>query len=119
MHFARRRSIFLNQAQLGLDDESSVRFYAAEIYRLLGEAYLRSHQDLDQAEHYLRKGLDVAREQKTKSIELKVWVSLYDLYELRESADRYRPQLAEIYGSFNEGFDTADLIGAKSRLKIA
>jgi tetratricopeptide (TPR) repeat protein len=110
---------FLNQAQSGLDDESSVRFYAAEIYRLLGEAYLRSHQDLDQAEHCLRKGLDVAREQKAKSLELKVCVSLYDLYELRQGADRYRPQLAEIYGFFGEGFDTADLIGAKSRLKSA
>jgi class 3 adenylate cyclase/predicted ATPase/ABC-type transport system involved in cytochrome c biogenesis ATPase subunit len=110
---------FLNQARLGLDDASSVRFYAAEIYRLLGEANLRSHQDLDQAEHYLRKGLDVAREQKAKSIELKACVSLYDLYELRESADRYRPQLAEIYGFFGEGFDTADLIEAKSRLKNA
>jgi predicted ATPase len=37
---------FLDQAQLRLDEEGSERFYAAEIYRLLGEAYLRSHQDL-------------------------------------------------------------------------
>ncbi len=110
---------FLNQAQSGLDDENSVRFYAAEIYRLLGEAYLRSRRDLDQAEHYLCKGLDVARQQKAKSLELRACVSLYDLYELRQSADRYRPQLAEVYGCFSEGFDTADLIGARSRLKNA
>jgi tetratricopeptide (TPR) repeat protein len=30
---------FLNQAQLRLDEENSERFYAAEIYRLLGETY--------------------------------------------------------------------------------
>ena len=89
---------FLDQAQLRLDQENSERYYAAEIYRLLGEAYLRSRQDLDQAERYLCKGLAVAREQKAKSLELKLCVSIYDLYELRHNADTYRPQLGEIYG---------------------
>ena len=43
---------FLGQAQSRLDEENTERFYAAEIYRLLGETYLRSNHDLDQAEHY-------------------------------------------------------------------
>ena len=108
---------FLDQAQARLDEENSERFYAAEIYRLLGETYLRSHQDLDQAERYLCKGLNVAREQKAKSLELRLCVSIYDLYELRQNADTYRSQLGEIYGYFNEGFDTTDLVRAKARLK--
>jgi len=110
---------FLDQAQLRLGEENSERFYAAEIYRLLGETYLRSRQDLDQAEHYLCKGLNIAREQKTKSLELKLCVSIYDLYELRQNADKYRPRLGEIYGSFSEGFDTMDLVRAKTRLTNA
>jgi class 3 adenylate cyclase/tetratricopeptide (TPR) repeat protein len=57
---------FLDQAQLRLDQENSERYYAAEIYRLLGEAYLRSRQDLDQAERYLCKGLTVARETESQ-----------------------------------------------------
>ena len=63
------------------------------------------------------KGLKVARDQKAKSLELKLCVSIYDLYELRQNADKYRPQLDEIYGSFSEGFDTADLVRAKARLE--
>jgi class 3 adenylate cyclase len=110
---------FLDQAQLRLDEENSERFYTAEIYRLLGEAHLRSRQDLDQAEHYLCKGLNVAREQKAKSLELKLCVSIYDLYELRQNAHKYRSRLGEIYGSFSEGFDTMDLVRAKARLKNA
>jgi tetratricopeptide (TPR) repeat protein len=110
---------FLNQAQLRLDEENSERFYAAEIYRLLGEAHLRSRQDLDQAERCLSKGLKLARDQKAKSLELKLCLSIYDLYELRQNADNYRSQLADIYGSFNEGFDTADLLRAKARLEYA
>jgi class 3 adenylate cyclase/predicted ATPase len=109
---------FLNQAQSRLDEESSERFYAAEIYRLLGEAYARSHRDLDQAERYMRKGLQVAREQKAKSLELKVCMSMYDLYELRHDAGKYRSQLGEIYGFFSEGFDTMDLVRARARLKM-
>jgi len=110
---------FLDQAQLRLDEENSERFYAAEIYRLLGEAYLRSDQDLEQAERYLCKGLKVAREQKAKSLELRLCLSIHDLYELRQTAGKYRSQLDEIYGSFSEGFHTADLIGAKARLESA
>jgi predicted ATPase/class 3 adenylate cyclase len=107
----------LNQARLRLDEKNSERFYAAEIYRLLGEAYLRSDQDLDQAEHFFCRGVKVAREQKAKSLELKLCVSIYDLYERRQNADGYRSQLGEIYGFFSEGFDTTDLVRAKARLK--
>jgi predicted ATPase len=108
---------FLHQAQSRLDEENLERYYAAEIYRLLGETYLRSRQDLDQAERCLRKGLTIAREQKAKSLELKLCVSMYDLYELRHNADAYRRQLGEIYGSFSEGFDAPDLVRAKARLQ--
>ena len=107
----------LKQAQLRLNGENSERFYAAEIYRLLGETYLRSNQDLDRAEHYLCKGLEVAREQKAKSFELRVCLSMCDLYELRPDADKCRSQLDQIYRTFSEGFETFDLVRAKARLK--
>jgi predicted ATPase len=108
---------FLDEARLRLDEENSERYYAAEIYRLLGETYLRSRQDLDQAERCLCKGLEIARDQKAKSLELRLCVSIYDLHELRHNAEAYCPQLGEIYGSFSEGFDTPDLVRAKARLQ--
>jgi class 3 adenylate cyclase/predicted ATPase len=111
---------FLSQAQSRLDEKDTEQFYAAEIYRLLGETYLRSNQNLDQAEHYFSKGLKVAREQKAKSLELKLCLSLCDLYDLTQGADnKCRSRLDEIYGFFREGFGTADLVRAKARLKKA
>ena len=110
---------FLSQAQSRLDKEDTERFYAAEIYRLLGVTYLRSNQSLDQAAHYFSKGLKVAREQKAKSLELKLCLNMCDLYDLTQSADRGRTQLDEVYGFFSEGFDTVDLMEAKARLKKA
>jgi len=101
---------------LRLAEENSARFYAAEIYRLLGETYLRSQRDLDQAERYLSKGLKVAREQNAKSLELKLCVSIYDLYELRAGANHYS-ELDTVYSSFSEGFGTADLLTANARLQ--
>jgi predicted ATPase len=108
----------LEQARSRLDEENSEHFYAAEIYRLLGETYLRSHQDLDQAERYLCEGLKIARAQKAKSLELKLCVSIYDLSQLKQRDGKYRSQLSEIYAFFREGFDTTDLVTAKARLKL-
>jgi predicted ATPase len=111
----------LNQARLRLGEENAEYFYAAEIYRLLGETHLRSHEDLDQAEHYFCKGLKIAREQKANSLELKLCVSICDMHDLRQgqNAGRDRSQLGEVYGSFNEGFDTTDLVRARARLRLA
>jgi hypothetical protein len=75
---------------------------------------MRSNQNLDQAKHYFSKGLKVAREQKAKSLELRLRLSIYDLYAPTENADEHRSELSEIYGSFSEGFATADLVKAKT-----
>jgi hypothetical protein len=45
-------------------------------------------------------------------------MSIYDMYEVRQNADSFRPQLTEIYGSFSEGFDTMDLVRAKARTDL-
>lgn len=110
---------FLEQVQLRLEEKNVERFYAAEIYRLLGETYLRSNQNLDQAQRYFSKGVAIAREQKAKSLELKLCLSMCDLFDLRKNADKCRSQLSDIYRSFSEGFDTADLVRAKARLEKA
>jgi len=109
---------FLEQARLRVDDENSERFYAAEIYRLLGETYLRLNQNRDQAKHYLSKGLDIAREQQAKSFELRLCLSICDLHGRGENADKHRSVLGQIYGSFSEGFETADLVKAKAMLDL-
>lgn len=107
----------LTLAQSRLNEESQERFYAAEIYRLLGEAHLRSNQDLTQAEHYFLKSLEIARAQHAKSFELRVCLSLCDLRELRPVTDKCSSRLSDVYGFFAEGFDTPDLKKAKARLQ--
>jgi predicted ATPase len=105
--------------QVKLDEENTESFFTAEIYRLLGETYLRSNQNLDQTEDCLLKGLKLAREQKAKYFELRLCLSVCDLYDIRRNPDSGRSELGQIFGSFSEGFDIADLVRAKARLENA
>ena len=58
-----------------------------------------------------------ARRQSVKSWELRATVSLARLWQKQGKKEEARQMLAEIYGWFTEGFDTADLKDAKALLE--
>ena len=68
------------------------------------------------AEESFRTSIQVARKQRARFPELGATVSLARLLAKLERRDEARAMLAEIYGWFNEGFDTADLRSAKGLL---
>jgi predicted ATPase len=93
------------------------RFYEAELYRINGELLLRQAvPDEDQAETCFERAVDVARSQSAKSWELRAAMSLSRLWQRQGKREEARQLLARIYGSFTEGFDTADLKNAKALL---
>jgi len=108
---------FLQQAQLRLEEPDSERYYAAEIYRLLGKTYLQS-KDIDQADHYFSKGLKTAREQKARSFELRLLLDICDLRGGGQNTDFYS-ELGRVYGCFSEGLSTTDLLRATAKLENA
>ena len=65
--------------------------------------------DLDEA-------IEVARLQNAKSLELRATMSLARLLYQHGQRNEARAMLADIYGWFTEGFDTADLKDAKALL---
>jgi predicted ATPase len=69
-----------------------------------------------QAEACFRHAIDVARQQKAKSLELRAATSLSRLWQQQGKRDEARKLLGEIYGWFTEGFETADLKEAKALL---
>jgi predicted ATPase len=93
------------------------RFCEAELYRLQGELLLtRPTRQTAEAEACFHQALDIARRQQTKSLELRAAMSLARLWQRQGNRDAARKLLAEIYGWFTEGFDTADLQEAKALL---
>ncbi|OGG52301.1 MAG: hypothetical protein A3F84_23365 [Candidatus Handelsmanbacteria bacterium RIFCSPLOWO2_12_FULL_64_10] len=70
----------------------------------------------DDAEACFLQAIEVARGQQAKSLELRATVSLCRLWQGQGKKAEARQMLAEIYGWFTEGFDTADLKEAKALL---
>jgi predicted ATPase len=90
----------------------------AELHRFKGEFLLaRPAAQHAEAEACFRQALDIARRQQAKSWELRAAISLSRLWQQQGKCDEARQLLAPIYGWFTEGFDTADLQGAKALLE--
>ena len=98
-------------------DKNGEYWWAAELFRLKGELLLQQAvPDPSQAETCFRQGLDIARRQQAKSWELRVAISLNRLWQRQGKRAEAYELLAEVYGWFTEGFDTADLQEAKALL---
>jgi predicted ATPase len=102
------------------------RLDEAGLYRLKGELLLKSRsrslacevQSLEsEVEGCFRQALDVARHQEAKSFELRAAMSLSRLWQRQGKRAEARQPLAEVYGWFREGFDTADLQEARALLE--
>jgi DNA-binding winged helix-turn-helix (wHTH) protein/predicted ATPase len=111
---------------LTLVHRTGERCYEAELYRLKGELLLQEGkspkaqslgQRLAEAEQSFRQALAVARSQQAKTLELRAAMSLGRLWQQQGRCSEARRLLAEVYGWFTEGFDTADLQEAKALLE--
>jgi predicted ATPase len=91
----------------------------AEAYRLQGEVLLyQIVPDAAQAEACFQQALAIARHQQAKSWELRAATSLARLWQQLGRRAEAHELLAQIYGWFTEGFDTADLQEAKALLEV-
>ena len=69
-----------------------------------------------EAESCLRQAIDIARRQAARLFELRATMSLARLLASQGHRHEARTMLAEIYGWFTEGFETADLKDARRLL---
>jgi hypothetical protein len=70
-----------------------------------------------EAEKCFHKAIAIARRQEAKPLELRAVMSLSRLWQQQGKKKKARQMLAEIYGWFTEGFDTADLQEARALLE--
>jgi serine/threonine protein kinase/tetratricopeptide (TPR) repeat protein len=101
---------------LAFAEQSGERFFEAEIHRLRGELLLQSEAPQAEVEECFHQAIKVAQRQQAKSLELRAVMSLARLWQRQGKSAEARRMLAEIYGWFTEGFDTADLKEAKALL---
>jgi len=112
---------------LTIRPKSGERYWEEEVYRLNGELLLaEARHNLTaqgtqqraaiEAEACFQHALETAREQKTKSLELRAATSLARLWQQQGKQKDAHRMLSEIYNWFTEGFDTKDLQEAKALL---
>jgi class 3 adenylate cyclase/tetratricopeptide (TPR) repeat protein len=94
--------------QIAAQDE---RVHLSEVLRLRGWM-LRQDGRADEAERSLRAAVEVAREQRTRSWELRAATALASLLESGGNAPAALELLEPVYRGFAEGFATADLTDA-------
>jgi predicted ATPase len=99
--------------------DTGIGFYEPELHRLKGELLLAGAPGKPaEAEACFRQAIAVAGRQSAKSLELRAVMSLSHLLRDQGQANEARQMLAEAYGWFTEGFDTADLREAKGLLEM-
>jgi predicted ATPase len=115
-------------AALALAEETGEHHWEAELYRVKGELLLAQGDQVQakaglqadasaRAECCFQQAIEVARRQEAKSWELRATTSLARLWQEQGRIDEARQILSEIYGWFSEGFDSADLIEARTLLE--
>jgi tetratricopeptide (TPR) repeat protein len=89
-----------------------------EVHRIAAEAILRKPGgDALAAQRRFEEAVAIAQKQSSKWWELRATVGLARLLANQGHREEARTKLAEIYGWFTEGFDTADLKDAKALLE--
>jgi tetratricopeptide (TPR) repeat protein len=91
------------------------KHWEPEIFRIRGELRLQQGQT-ELAAADFRDAIAVAEKTGAKAWELRATTSLARLLASQGHREQARSMLAEIYGWFTEGFDTADLKDAKALL---
>jgi class 3 adenylate cyclase/predicted ATPase len=98
---------------LRIVERTGERWFAAELNRHKGQLLLEQ-ENPDAAEDLFGKALSIAAAQEAKLWELRAAVSLAGLRSGQGRHAEARALLDPVYGWFTEGFDTADLKGAKA-----
>jgi predicted ATPase len=100
---------------IGLMETTQVRWTEPETHRVRGTLW-RSMDEREAAEESYGHALAVARRQSARFLELRVGMSLAQLWRDQGKRTEARNLLAPIYGWFTEGFDTRVLQDAKALL---
>jgi tetratricopeptide (TPR) repeat protein len=117
--FARERTAGLRAVQrlLSLIEQTGVEFFLAPAHQMLGDLLLiGENPDVEKATTAFRDAIRIAQRQQARSWELRATMSLARFMRDTNRRDEARATLADIYGWFTEGFETADLKDAKSLL---
>lgn len=96
--------------------EAGAKYQLPELLRTKGELLLRLNPADNAAEHWFRLAVATARDQGTRSLELRAALSLARMYCAQHRSKKARDVLSPVYAWFTEGLNMRDLIDTKELL---
>jgi len=97
-------------------EETGERFFQSEMLRVKGEMMF-GLDSISESEACYLEGLQLARQQKARTLELRAAISLARLWKNQGRGKEAYQLLDGVYRWFTEGFDTADLLQARVLLE--
>ncbi len=110
------RGLVVLEEALGAARETGERWWDAELHRLRGDLLIERGAGTNEAGAAYRRALEIARAQQAKSLELRAALSVARLWRSSPMAEESNRRLRRTLESFTEGFDTPDLMRARSLL---
>ncbi len=92
-------------------------FYQAEVWRLQAVALARIDAPSEAVKLSLKRALDAAQDQGAKSLELRTHLSMHDICANELQRRQACGTIRTVFDGFDEGFDTPDLLRARSILE--
>lgn len=100
-----------------LSERTEEGFYVAELHRLRGELLLARNADEAGAAASFRRGLELARQQDARWLELRSAISLGRVWHDRDRKQDARDLVRGVVGGLAEGSRTLDVIEARALLE--
>ncbi|MGH7899247.1 MAG: ATP-binding protein, partial [Candidatus Binatia bacterium] len=98
-------------------ERTGERWWEPELQRLRGELVWQTDPNDQEAEACFGRAIRIARDQESRSLELRATTSLSRFLASKGKVEEARTALADVYSSFAEGFDTPDLKEARALLE--
>ncbi len=110
-------ALWMSQQAIVDSDRATQRWCMAELWRSRGDVFLLgTHRNTVEATRCFEHALSVARSQGARQFELRAATSLAKLFFDEGRRREAHDLLAPVCGAFTEGFDTADLVEARTLL---
>ena len=112
-------ALLVNEKALQLAQKTGERWYQPELLRQRGDLVIAAEGDFSssEAEIQYQLAIESARGQKARCWELRASTSLARLWSQTGELQKAEGLLAPVFESFDEGFDTPDMLEARATLE--
>jgi len=114
---ARTEALALIDESVAAEVASDRALHLPGLFLAKGQVFTHGAPDFPVAEQFLERSMQLARQQSALAFELRAALELARIWMARNEVQRVHDLIAPIYDRFTEGFETHDLVLARTLIK--